>query len=79
MIVIMPERLLKYVRHSCLTWGHEMGNKKSPLISLAGFGRACFYACFFTLCQAGMPNVLEEEEYKESERGLFVQALLKSN
>ncbi len=40
--------------------GQEMRNKKSPLISLTGFGGACFYAYFFTLCQAGMPNVLEE-------------------
>ncbi len=48
-----------------------MRNKKSPLISLTGFGRACFYACFFTLCQAGMPNVLEEKrrEIKNKKEG----------
>ncbi len=42
--------------------GQEMRNKKSPLTSLTGSGRASFYACFFTLCQAGMPNVLEEKQ-----------------
>ncbi len=67
MIVIMPERLLKYVRHSCLTLGQKMRKKKSPLTSLTGSRRACFHACFFTLCQAGMSNVLEENTKIKSE------------
>ncbi len=57
---IFRDRLIidHYVRQECLTYLKR--KKKSPLTSLAGSGRACFYACFFTLCQAGMPNVLEE-------------------
>ncbi len=50
--------------------GQEMRNNKSPLISLIGFGRACFYACLFTLCQTGMSNVLEERSEVRDQRSV---------
>ncbi len=52
-----------------------MRDKKRPLASLTGSGRACFYACFFTLCQAGMPNVLEENTRNKKEEFRLRQRL----